>query len=308
MSSVIAFDHVTKRYRDRVALADVSFTLAASSIVALVGRNGSGKTTLLHHVAGLRLPTTGRCTTLGTPTPQLGSDELERIGLVYQQQRVSTWMSVQQLIRYVASFYRRWDPTLESALTEMLDIDLSARVQALSTGATQKLAILLGSCHRPTLLLLDEPLSTLDSESRAAVLRTLIERVCQDETTVVISSHLLHDLEIVADRVLALESGRLVADASLDDLRERFAEWTITSVTGALPLQWAEQFVRAAEGDQFRARLIVEDPEQHRAAFGTRYDVALESRPLSLERIVALLAGRPAGADSGAAPLAAQPR
>jgi ABC-2 type transport system ATP-binding protein len=213
---------VTKQYGRTTALADVSVAVPQRSIVGLLGRNGSGKTTLLRHVTGLVLPTSGSCSTLGVDARALGADELSRIGVVNQHDALLAWMRVHQLLTYVSTFYRTWDPALQAELVRTLDIDVDARVGALSPGNAQKVGLVVATCHHPELLLLDEPLSDLDPVARREVLAMLLGRFRIDEITIVISSHMIHDIERVVDRVICLEQGRVVADAELDMLKEQY--------------------------------------------------------------------------------------
>jgi ABC-2 type transport system ATP-binding protein len=302
MSDVIEFRGVEKRYGATVALTGVTLTVPRHSIVGLVGRNGSGKTTLLRHVTGLVLPTAGECRTLGVPASQLGAAELSRLGAVQQHDPLIEWMRGEQLLRYVSSFYARWDRVLERRLVEALEVDVRARVGALSPGSRQKLGLVLATCHRPELLLLDEPLSDLDPVARRALLSLLLERFSSEEMTIVISSHMLRDIEPVVDRILCLHEGRVAAYAPLDELKERYAEWIVTAHGGALPRTFAEPWVVTARSDGRRARLVVEAARADAAAFGARHGATVDARPLGLDRIFALLVD--AGADP-AAPAAA---
>jgi ABC-2 type transport system ATP-binding protein len=289
---------VTKRFESThpstVALADVTVAVPRRSITGLIGRNGSGKSTLLRHVTGLMLPTSGACVTLGTPTARLGSEELSRIGVVDQHAGFIDWMNVDQLVRYVASFYRAWDRVLERELLDLLDVNERGRVGAMSPGNVQRLALVLATCHHPELILLDEPLSDLDPIARQAVLALLLDRFSSDDTTIVISSHMLRDIEPVVDRIVCLHEGRVVADEEADVLKERYAEWIVTSPAGRLPARWAEPFVVSASGDDQRARLYVRDAGGAAPRFGAKYDATVEERPLSLEQIFPLLTGRSA--------------
>jgi ABC-2 type transport system ATP-binding protein len=221
MSAMIEMRGVTKRYARTVALDDVTVTIPRRSIVGLVGRNGSGKTTLLRHVTGLVLPDSGECATLGQPASKLGRRELSRLGAVHHDDRLLDWMRAGQLVEYVSSFHERWDRELERTLVAALDLDLLARVGAMSPGTRQKLSLVLATCHHPELLLLDEPLGDLDPIARQAVLAMLLDRFSSDEMTIVISSHMLRDIEPVVDRIVCLEAGRVVANDALDDLKER---------------------------------------------------------------------------------------
>jgi ABC-2 type transport system ATP-binding protein len=215
-------DHVSKRFGSTVALDDVTVAVSRHSIVGLIGRNGSGKTTLLHHVSGLVLPDSGACRTLGHPSGKLEREQLARMGVVQQHDRLLEWMRGRQLLEYVASFYTSWDRDLERRLVAELEIDVERRVGTLSPGSVQKLALVLATCHRPELLLLDEPLSDLDPVARQRVLTLLLDRFSSDDMTIVISSHMLHDIEPVIDRVLCLDAGRVVADSGLDELKEHY--------------------------------------------------------------------------------------
>lgn len=213
--------NVTKRFGKTLALDNVSLRVARGSLVGLVGRNGSGKTTLLHHVTGLVLPTSGIVHTLGVPAATLDRAELARMGVVHQHDAMIEWMTAAQMLRYVSSFYDRWDRQLEERLVRELDVSLDQRIGAMSPGNRQKLSIVLATSHHPELLLLDEPLSDLDPIARQTVIRLLLDRFMTDEMTIVISSHMLHDIETVVDHIVCLEQGRIVADDALDVLKER---------------------------------------------------------------------------------------
>jgi ABC-2 type transport system ATP-binding protein len=222
MTHPVDITNATKRFGKNTALESVSLTLPARSLVGLVGRNGSGKTTLLRHIVGLFLPTSGECRTFGVPTAKLGASELERIGFAQQRDNFLDWMRARQLISYVSAFYPKWDKYLERSLIDLLDIDPEARIGTASPGNLQKISLLLATCHHPELLLLDEPLSELDPVARNSVLSVLLERFAADNVTMIISSHLLFDLERIVDRIVCLEKGKIVADTALDKLKESY--------------------------------------------------------------------------------------
>jgi ABC-type multidrug transport system ATPase subunit len=161
------------------------------------------------------------------------------------------------------------------------------------------MAIILAMCHHPALLLLDEPLSDLDPIAREAMLTLLLERFRSEPVTIVISSHILRDVERIVDSVICLDRGRLVSHEPLDALQERFADWVVTSSTGGLPIRFLEPFVLAQQGDGYQARLTVRDPGEHLDAFSARHGVEVSSQPLNLERIFPLLLG---GASKAALP------
>ena len=291
MTSAFEFRGVTRRYGRVVALDDVTLAVPRRSIVGLIGRNGSGKSTLLRHVTGMLLPHSGECITLGTNSARLGRDELSRVGVVEQVGVLLPWMRGEQLLRYVATFYERWDVELERTLVRDLEVDTHTRVMALSPGNRQRLALVLASCHHPELLLLDEPLSDLDPIARQGVLAMLLERFSSDDVTIVISSHMLRDIEPVVDRVVCLDRGRVTADDELDVLAERYAEWIVTSPEGRLPEAFSEPWVATSHGDRFRARLVVRDAAVSAHTFGEGYGATVERRALNLERLFPLLTG-----------------
>lgn len=289
MTNPVEILDLTKRFGKKTALESVSLTLPPRSLIGLVGRNGSGKTTLLRHIVGLFLPTSGECRTFGTPSRDLGPNELEQIGFAQQRNSFLEWMRAGQLIRYASTFYSRWDLELEDYLVSLLDVDLEARIGTASPGNVQKVSIILATCHHPQLLLLDEPLSELDPIARRDVLTVLLDRFESDNVTMIVSSHLLYDVERIVDRIVCLEKGKVVTDASLDDLKESFAEWIVTSGEGLLPSLYDGAYVISADGDRYQARLIVRNPQSHLEEFQSAYSAQIESHALGLDAIFPLL-------------------
>jgi ABC-2 type transport system ATP-binding protein len=289
MTGAFELRGVTKRYGGTTALRDVTVQVPTGSITGLVGRNASGKTTLLRHVTGMVLPDEGVCLTLGKPAEGLGRSELSRMGVVHQDDALPEWMRTSQLLRYVSSFYEVWDRELERSLLSRLELDPEAKVGTLSPGMRQRLALMVATCHRPELLLLDEPLSHLDPMARRDLLAVLLEFFTPEATTIVISSHMLRDIEPVVDRILCLDRGRVTAHDSLDDLKERYSEWIVTSPEGRLPASFTEPYVVSARGDAHRARLIVRDGDPHAASFRDVHRAVVEPMPLNLEGLFSLL-------------------
>jgi ABC-2 type transport system ATP-binding protein len=292
MTQALELCAVTKRFGKKVALDNVSLSVPERSIIGLVGRNGSGKTTLLRHITGLYLPTSGDCVTLGCPSKDLGPKELSQIGMMNQHDTFIEWMKVEQFLRYIETFYPVWDRELEAQLVSALEIDRDAKVGTLSPGNSQKLGLVAATCHHPALLLLDEPLSDLDPIVRTRAVSMLLERFSDDRLTMIISSHMLHDIERIVDRLVCLEAGKVVADSSLDQLKEQYAEWIVSSPSGSLPISFSESFVVSAEGDRFDARLEVRHSDEAMREFERIHNARVEVRPLNLERIFPLLVGQ----------------
>lgn len=287
-----AYD-LTKRFDQTVALNHVDLEIRRQSIVGLLGRNGSGKTTLMRHLMGLQLPTEGESITLGKASGRLDHDELIQIGFVPQEIRLLDWMTVSQLLVYVSCFYPKWDRDRQQRLLSELELEPSSVVGSLSTGNLQKLAIILAVCHHPRLLVLDEPVSALDPIVRGRLLEFLLELLQEDQATILVSSHVLRDVEKIVDWVVCLDQGRLVTNTCLDDLKERYAEWLITSRDGDLPESFPESFVLEEEISGREARLLVDQTGSPREAFVMTHHVEVTSRPLNLEDMFPLLVKDP---------------
>jgi len=289
MDYVFEANGLTKRFDNLVALDKIDLEIRRQSIVGILGRNGSGKTTLFRHLMGLYLPTEGQVATLGKTADQLGHDELIHIGFVPQEIRLLDWMTVEQHLQYVSCFYPEWDRERQKRLQSELELVPSSVVGALSTGNLQKLAIILAVCHHPRLLVLDEPVSDLDPIVRGRLLEFLLELLREDQATILISSHVLRDVEKIVDWVICLDHGRLVTDTTLDDLKERYSEWLITSRNGDLPEFFPEAFVLEQEISGREGRLLVDQAQTTREAFVITHQVDVTSRPLNLEEMFPLL-------------------
>jgi len=288
MNGIVELEAVRKSFEGVPALDGITTRIEGGRIVGLVGRNGSGKSTLLRLLCGLVLPSAGRVVVLGRDAADLGDEDLRRLGVVHQENRFLGWMRVREHLDYTASFFPRWDRHLVRRLCDELELDEEARISTLSPGNVQKLALVTALGHRPELLLLDEPVSALDPLARESLLRFLLEVIQDQETSIVISSHVLRDVERVVDWVLCLDRGRLVVDGALDDLAERYGEWRVTSLNGELPQRFPEGFVLSQEGDRHQALLCVLDARDALGAFEQRYHARVEALPLNLERMFPL--------------------
>ena len=280
---IVEIRGLCKRFKDKQALDRVSLDLHTGRIVGLLGANAAGKSTLLRHVIGLYLPDQGTCTTFGCEAGRLGPNELARIGYVHQEGQLIDWMTVGQLIRYVRAYYPNWDLALEDRYISDFRIDLKDRVGALSPGQRQRLAILLAIGHQPQLLILDEPASSLDPLARGQFLDLLLQLIQQEDRTIVISSHILSDVEKVIDHVIIMDQGRILVDCTLDDLRERFCRVRLTSLEGPLPRSLPFRNVVSSQQNNGQAVLIIENPstEQLKAqAEGLHCDIEIQALPL----------------------------
>jgi ABC-2 type transport system ATP-binding protein len=232
---IVQMRDVTKIFAKAKALDNVDLEIEPGRIIGLLGANGAGKSTLLRHIIGLYLPDAGTCVTFGCDAARLGPAELARIGYVHQEGELLDWMTVRQLIRYVAAYYTDWNRELEETYIRDYEISTKARVGSLSPGQRQKLAILLAIGFDPEFLILDEPAAALDPVARANFLDLLLKIIQNENRTIIISSHILSDVEKVIDHVVIMRKGRIITDCSFDDLRERYYRVHVSSLGKKLP-------------------------------------------------------------------------
>lgn len=227
LAPVVDIAQLSVDYGIKTVLQDLSWQLPAGQVVGLLGRNGAGKTTLLESMLGLREPLAGRVRLFGEDVAQLSDAVRGRIGYVPQQNNLFEWMTPAQLLAYFKSFYLRWNDAKVEALLTRWDIHRDLPIGRLSGGQQQRLSIIRALGHEPDLLVLDEPVASLDPAARRDFLQELVAQVLDRQTTVVFSTHILSDLERVAFEVAFMGAGRIVLQAPLDELME-----TARSVTG----------------------------------------------------------------------------
>ncbi|MEO7106000.1 MAG: ABC transporter ATP-binding protein [Rhodoferax sp.] len=235
MQSAIHVQNLTLRIGHETILQDINLQVPAGAVVGLVGRNGAGKSSLLRCLVGLEDPSSGGSTLLGCPSLHLTDTVRERLGYVAQTPDVFEWMEVMEMIKVIGSAYPQWNETRALALAVQLNLPVGRRISELSGGDQQKLSVVLAMAHNPELLLLDEPVSSLDPMTRREFMRALFTSPLLSDTasdaaggaerprTVLISSHLLTDLERVVTHVAFVREGRLQLfdawDAMLEHLR-----------------------------------------------------------------------------------------
>ncbi|HXY70900.1 MAG TPA: ABC transporter ATP-binding protein [Actinomycetota bacterium] len=217
MTSVVKAVGLGKRYGRRWALSDCTLDIPSGHVAGLVGPNGAGKTTLMQLVVGLLAPTTGAIEVLGT-RPPASPAELARVGFVAQETPTYTALSVADHLRLGAHLNPTWDAALADRRIDRLGLDPRQRAGKLSGGQRAQLALTLAIAKRPELLILDEPVASLDPLARREFLQDLMESVAEHGLTVVLSSHLVADLERVCDYLIVLAAARVQLTGIVDDL------------------------------------------------------------------------------------------
>lgn len=213
----IAAHGLGKRYGQRWALTDCTLSIPTGRVTALVGPNGAGKTTLLSLATGMLAPTTGTIEVLGGK-PASGPDQLARVGYVAQDTPTYAGLSVADHLRLGAHLNPRWDATLARHRVGELGLDLKQKAGKLSGGQRAQLALTLALAKRPELLILDEPIAGLDPLARREFLQLLMAATAEQEFSVVMSSHLVTDLERSSDYLIVLVASRVQVDGDVDGL------------------------------------------------------------------------------------------
>jgi ABC-2 type transport system ATP-binding protein len=226
---LIEVSGLMKSFETAQVLKGVDLTIPRGSVTGLLGKNGSGKSTLLKCMLGLLRPSSGKATILGEDLWHLSAEAKSQLGYVAQEVSLYAWMRVRQIIEYTAAFYPTWNDDLARELARRWELSTEDRVGPMSQGQQQKLALTLALGHEPDLLILDEPVASLDPSARREFLSTLLEVMRDENRTVLFSTHITTDLERVADHVAVLQEGKIVYHDELDDLKDSVKRLRVTS-------------------------------------------------------------------------------
>ncbi len=233
-SPTIHAEHLSKAFGDKHVLRDLSFNVMPGDVIGVLGKNGAGKTTLLELMLGFTPATTGEISVFGHPSRQMPGAVKKRVGFVPQQDELLDPLLVRDQISLIASFYPDWNEGLVSDLCVAWNINTGARIKTMSVGERQKLSILLAFGQRPDLLILDEPVASLDPLARRQFLEQLVELSADERRAVVFSSHIVSDIERLANHIWILKEGQLYWQGELDALKVSVARVHVLG-PGALP-------------------------------------------------------------------------
>jgi ABC-2 type transport system ATP-binding protein len=288
---IIETHGVAKRFGRFEAIDDLNLAVPEGAVFALIGANGAGKSTTIRMLMNILRPDRGEIRVLGRPSQSLEAADFERIGYVSESQAPPAGLTVEQFFGYLRSLYAAWDRGLERELRAQFELPPARKVGHLSHGMRLK-ALLVGAlAFRPKLLVLDEPLSGLDTLVRDEVVNGLLQQAA--DTTILISSHELSEIESFTTHVAFMQSGHLLLQESIDSLRLRFREVRVTlSATrtppGPLPEDW---LMPQIEGHHLRfIASRYEDDAQLQGELVRRFGaVRMESEPMPLRAIASAL-------------------
>lgn len=282
---VISIQECTKLFRKTVAVNKISLQVTPGSVYGLVGDNGAGKTTTIRMMLGMIPPSKGTVRVFGLDPIKDGVEIKRRIGYVSENREMYEWMKVSEIIWFVKQFYANWNDNLVNKLLEEMELPPKTKIKHLSRGTRAKLALLLAMGHEPELLILDEPSSGLDPLVRREMLEQVINLIQSEGRTVFFSSHLLDEVERVADNVGILCEGNLLADMPLDQLKEKMRRIRVAwedEVPDTKDLALVERLESSGREESFIAPNY---SDEVLVQFNELHPKSVKVEPLSLEEI-----------------------
>ncbi len=216
--SAIEIKNLTRRFGKKTAIDNVTLSVPNGTVFGLVGENGAGKTTLIKHVLGLLRAKSGSVSVFGKDPVVDPVGVLGEIGYLSEDRDLPDWMSVSELMIYTRAFYPNWDDDFAKELQQMFELDGGQKIKSLSRGQRARVGLLVAVAHRPSMLVLDEPSSGLDPIVRRDILAAIVRTVADEGRTVLFSSHLLDEVERVADHVAMMNQGQVVLYDRVDTI------------------------------------------------------------------------------------------
>jgi ABC-2 type transport system ATP-binding protein len=274
------------------AVSGVTLEVPGGVVFGLMGRNGAGKTSLIKMLLGLEPITAGSATVLGLDSERQSVRLRGLVGYVPEAHTMYRWMTVAEIARFVSAFYPTWDDALCAKLLDKYGLDPARRIKELSRGGVAKVALTLALAHRPKLLILDEPTDGLDAVVRKEFLESVVEVAAEEGRTVFISSHLLADMERVADRLALMDRSRVRFIEDTETLKARMREIKITFADGQpAGFEWPGAVSLRKERREW---LMVVDnftPDTPARLKAQLPGAAVEARTMTLEEIFIAMTG-----------------
>lgn len=254
----IVIDHLSVRFGKTLAVQDLALEVPRGRIFGFLGENGAGKTTTIRVLMGLLRPTSGGVRVLGEDPLGGNAELLQRIGYVSDDRAMYRWMRVSEILRFNRGLFRKWDSAYAERMREEFELDPRAKVRSLSRGQIAKLALLCALAPHPELLILDEASSGLDPIVRRMILEKLIDVASREGTTIFLSSHLLEEVDRVAEQIAILCRGRLIALGDKDTVRGSLKRVIVAARERPLALN-GQPWVLASRQTDGEIQLIARD-------------------------------------------------
>jgi ABC-2 type transport system ATP-binding protein len=213
--SLLQFQGISKSYGSKKALRDITFGIGAGKIVGLLGTNGSGKTTLMKIAAGLNHPSEGSVTVAGLP---VGLNTKSIVSFMPDRPLTESWMKVKDAIGFYHDFYQDFDGNKAKRMLDFMNLSINDRISSLSKGMNERLQLTLALSRNAKLYLLDEPIGGVDPVARTKILDAIVEFYSED-SSLVISTHLVRDIERIFDEVIFIQNGEIVLQDEVENIR-----------------------------------------------------------------------------------------
>ena len=288
MSAALQTVGLGKRYGRHWALRDCSLSLSAGRVAALVGPNGAGKTTLLQLAVGLSSPSSGTAEVFGWSPQDQPTVVLPRIGFLAQDRPLYRGFTVEEMLTLGRKLNPRWDGGLARRRLERLGIPLDRKVGKLSGGQQAQVALVMALAKRPELLLLDEPVAALDPLARREFLQALLEATVEDGLTILLSSHIIGDLERVCDYLIILSGSRVVLTGDIEQIVQRH-KLLVSPYRGTQDIAHVHNVVQATHTERQTTLLVRTN--------GRIWDPSWQVHAVSLEEIMLAYLGQPTSDD-----------
>ena len=223
MDYAIETENLTKRYSKKIeAVKNLNLKVLFSSVYIFIGRNGAGKTTSIRMMMGLLKRTSGNLKILGFDPEKNPVELRKKVGYVAEEQKMYDWMSVKEIINFCKPFYPQWDEELEKKLIDIFELKYEQKLKHLSRGAYKKVALLLALCHKPEIIILDDPFRGLDPVSRKEFLEGVIFLLKEERKTIFFSTHIIGEVEEIGDTAGIIEKGKLLLSERIEELKKKF--------------------------------------------------------------------------------------
>ncbi len=216
MNTLVNCSNVVKTYSGKYALCGINLNLERGKIIGLLGPNGSGKTTLIKLLSGILTPTSG---SLQIDGKEIGIETKKIVSYLPERTYLNDWMTVEQIIRFFRDFYADFQAEKAYDMLARLNINPKDRLKTMSKGTKEKVQLILVMSRQAELYLLDEPIGGVDPAARDYILNTIITNY-NENATIIISTHLIYDIERILDEVIFISQGKIRLAASVDDIRE----------------------------------------------------------------------------------------
>ncbi|MEP6836320.1 MAG: ABC transporter ATP-binding protein [Gemmatimonas sp.] len=292
---ILEFNDVARSYKkDKPVLDGVTFSMQAGEVVALLGRNAAGKTTLINLAMGMLFPHRGTVRVFGMSPTEEPVAVKKRIGYVSEDQVLPPTSRISEMIAFHRYLYKNWDVALEKELLQRFGLSRNdAKIKELSKGQARQVALLCAVCHRPELLVLDEPAGGLDPAARREFLETSIQLLNREGTAILFSSHNMGDVERLGGRAILLDGGKVRIDSELDALRENTCLAVIPqyAVTNLSDIRNLEGCLGARGGTNEWHAIFRGSPSEVQTRLQTKFNVSAQCQRIPLEELFVELVG-----------------